>query len=65
MIAATDLVCDVLTKHPAAWSVFESHGMCEDCKKSPPPVPVMHFVNKHCDGKIDEFLQEIHASIGE
>lgn len=64
MVTPGDLVCDVLSQYPATWPVFERHGMCEDCKASPPPVPVQHFVNKHCNGKIAEFLGEIHAAIG-
>jgi HEPN domain-containing protein len=36
VIAPTDLVCDILNRHPSAWPVFERHGMCEDCKASPP-----------------------------
>ncbi len=63
MIAPTDLVCDILNRHPSAWPVFERHGMCEDCKASPPPVSVHHFVDKHCEGKIGEFLSELNAAI--
>ncbi|MGC9329044.1 MAG: hypothetical protein ACP5I1_15520 [Candidatus Hinthialibacter sp.] len=63
MIRPEDLVCDVLDKYPAAWPIFERHGMCEDCKQSPPPVPVHHFVTKHCNGNIDAFLQEIHETV--
>ncbi len=62
-INAHDLVCDVLQKYPAAWAVFERHGMCEDCKTAPPPVPIQHFVDQHCNGNIFEFLQEIQHAI--
>jgi hypothetical protein len=63
MFKSEDLVCDVLAKHPQTWDVFERHGICEDCKQSPPPVPIMHFVEKHCDGKLDEFLQELNTAV--
>lgn len=63
MIQADDLVCDVFSKYPKAFDVFERHGMCDDCKSSPPPVPVTHFVSRHCDGRIEEFLQELNSYI--
>lgn len=63
MVQATDLVCDVFANHPSAFDVFERHGMCEDCKQSPPPVPVSHFVEKHCNGQIDAFLSELNDHI--
>lgn len=59
---ATDLVCDVLNQHASAWDVFERHGICEDCKQSPPPVPIQHFVDKHCEGRIEEFLNELNQA---
>lgn len=64
IVKPQDLVCNVLTEHPAAWPVFERHGMCEDCKASPPSVSVQHFVGKHCGGNIERFLQEINEAIG-
>ncbi len=60
---ATDLVKDVLSTHAQAWAVFERHGICEDCRNDPPPVPIQHFVDTHCDGKIDEFLDELNTAI--
>jgi len=64
MFKSQDLVCDVLSNHPAAWAVFERHGICADCRQSPPPVPISHFVEKHCEGRIDEFLEELNAAAG-
>lgn len=63
LLQATDLVCDVLANHTAAWEVFENHGICADCKHNPPPVPIQHFVDMHCDGRIDEFLHELNSAI--
>lgn len=40
-------VRDILRSHPQLFPVFESHGMCEDCKAAPPPVPLHHFSSKH------------------
>ena len=60
MFTPNDLVSDVLSTYPEAWAIFEKHGICEDCKKSPPPVPIHHFVDKHCEGKIEEFLIELN-----
>ena len=62
MFTADDLVCDVLANHPKTWLVFERHGICADCRQSPPPVPIHHFVDKHCEGRIDEFLQELREA---
>lgn len=64
MYQSDDLVCEVLTRHPAAWNVFVRHGMCEDCKQSPPPVPISHFATKHCDGRIEDFLNELNGELG-
>ena len=63
MFQPDDLVCDVLTNYPQTWDVFIRHGICKDCQQSPPPVPVMHFVNKHCGGQIELFLQELKNSV--
>ena len=40
-------VCDLLTHHPQTFAVLESHGMCADCKASPPPAPLHHFSSRH------------------
>lgn len=63
MFHPDDLVCDVLRRYPAAWAVFERHGMCADCKQSPPPVPLRHFADKHCQGRISEFLEELREAV--
>lgn len=62
MYKAEDLVCDVLNETPTAFAVFERHGMCQDCKDNPPPVPIRHFAEKHCQGRIDEFLAELNQA---
>ncbi|MBI1388827.1 MAG: hypothetical protein GC154_10315 [bacterium] len=64
MFLPTDLVCDVLQRHPEAFSVFERHGMCEDCRQSPPPVPIAHFAEKHCDGRVEAFISELSECVG-
>ncbi len=38
-ISETTTVRDLLTRHPETFDVFLRHGMCEDCKAAPPPVP--------------------------
>lgn len=63
MFQPDDLVCDVLAKYPQTWDVFIRHGICEDCRQSPPPVPVSHFANKHCNGRIEMFLQELTNAV--
>ncbi len=47
MFNSESTVRDVLTNHPETFSVFADHGMCADCKHSPPPVPLEHFATKH------------------
>lgn len=64
MFHADMLVCDVLKEYPVVWSVFERHGMCDDCKASPPPVPIQHFVDKHCNGDLEMFLGELQVAVG-
>lgn len=63
MIRADDRVSDVLGRYPKAFEVFERHGMCEDCRESPPPVPVSHFIHRHCGGRAEEFLGELNAHV--
>ena len=62
MFDPDDLVSDVLARHPACWAVFLRHGMCEDCRASPPQKPIRHFVQMHCDGKLDAFIAELEAT---
>ena len=56
------LVCDLLTKHPQTFAVFESHGMCADCKASPPPVPLHHFSSRH-DVPLNRLIAELNTAI--
>lgn len=56
------LVCDVLLAHPEVFDVFLRHGMCEDCKAAPPPVPLGHFATKHCAGDLDGLIAELGAA---
>jgi hypothetical protein len=56
-------VCDLLAEHPQVFEVFERHGMCADCRVAPPPVPLQHFVDKHCQGDLAGFLREIEARL--
>ena len=58
------LVCDLLAHHPQTFAVFETHGMCADCKASPPPVPLHHFSSNH-DVPLDQLIGELTAAIGE
>jgi len=57
-------VRDLLTTHPETFPVFVSHGMCEDCKADPPPVPLHHFAGKHCAGDLPGLIRELHSAIG-
>jgi hypothetical protein len=63
-INAHTTVRDVLTAYPDTFDVFLRHGMCEDCKADPPPVPLHHFANKHCGGDIPGLINELSAVIG-
>ncbi len=50
-------------EHPQAFDVLVSHGMCQDCKDDPPPVPLEHFVQKHCNGDLKSFIEQVEAAI--
>lgn len=63
-ISETTTVRDLLTRHPETFDVFLRHGMCEDCKAAPPPVPLQHFARKHCGGDVAGLLQEIRSAMG-
>ena len=56
-------VRDLLTACPQAFEVFLRHGMCEDCKADPPPVPLHHFARKHCGGDVPGLLEELNRAI--
>ncbi len=52
-------VRDLLTRHPSAFEVLASHGMCRSCRDSPPPVPLRHFAARHCNGDLDGLVRQI------
>jgi hypothetical protein len=60
----TTSVRDLIHAHPEAFEVLMRHGMCNDCRHSPPPVPLTHFAEKHCDGNVAGLLDELRAAIG-
>ncbi len=56
-------VRDLLTNHPEAFGILAGHGMCEDCKHNPPPVPLQHFAAKHCGGNTEGLIRELQGAI--
>ena len=56
-------VKELLTTHPNAAQVLLRHGMCDDCRENPPPVPLGHFARKHCGGNLAGLLVELSAAI--
>lgn len=62
-LTETTTVRDLLTRHPETFDVFLRHGMCEDCKADPPPVPLHHFARKHCGGDVQGLISELEASM--
>jgi len=56
-------VRDLLTQHPEAFDVLAARGMCEDCQADPPPVPLHHFADKHCDGDLKGLICALSAVI--
>jgi hypothetical protein len=63
-LMTTTTVSDLIGAYPEAFEVLMRHGMCADCRQSPPPVPLAHFAQKHCDGNIAGLLDELRAAIG-
>jgi hypothetical protein len=57
-------VCDLLTRHPQTFAIFESHGMCAECKAAPPPVPLQHFSERH-GVPLAQLLAELADAIGQ
>jgi len=55
-------VREILKTHPETFPVFLGHGMCEDCKANPPPVPLQHFASKHCGGDLSGLIRELSAA---
>lgn len=64
MIDGNTTVRELLLTHPATYKILLSHGMCEDCKADPPPVPLSHFANKHCGGNLDDLITELMQVMG-
>jgi hypothetical protein len=62
-LSGNTTVRDILTTHPETLPVFVSHGMCEDCKADPPPVPLHHFATKHCAGDLPGLIGELNSAI--
>lgn len=62
-IDAHTTVRQLLIAFPLAFEVLAAHGMCADCRNDPPPVPLRHFAQKHCDGNLMGLLAEIDAVI--
>ncbi len=58
-------VRELLTKHPCAFDVLVSYGMCQDCKDNPPPVPLEHFAQKHCGGDLHNLIEQIQKKCQE
>jgi len=58
MFQADTTVREVLTNYPGTFSVFGSHGMCESCAASPPPVPLHHFAERH-GVELDELIAQL------
>jgi hypothetical protein len=58
-LEASTTVRDLVTTHPEAFSVLLKHGMCEDCKADPPPVPLGRFAAKHCGGDLSGLIEEL------
>ncbi len=56
-------VRELLSVHPHAAEVLLRHGMCEDCKADPPPVPLHHFASKHCGGNIAGLIRELKRAV--
>jgi hypothetical protein len=62
-IDAHTTVRELLIAFPLAFEVLAAHGMCADCRNDPPPVPLLHFAQKHCDGNLTGLLAEIDSVI--
>ena len=62
-IDSATTVKDLLSVHPEVFDVLVGHGMCEDCKADPPPVPLGHFAEKHCGGDLEGLLDEIRGAM--
>ena len=56
-------VRDVVIHNPGTFSVFEAHGMCDDCRTSPPSVPLHHFSQKH-EVPLEQLIAELSEVLG-
>ncbi|MFQ5590067.1 MAG: hypothetical protein ACE5HE_02780 [Phycisphaerae bacterium] len=63
-IDETTTVRELLTACPSVFPILLRHGMCEECRDDPPPVSLLYFAAKHCEGDIDGLLEELRSSIG-
>lgn len=62
-IDGTTTVRDMLWACPETFAVLLSRGMCGDCQKNPPPVSLEHFARKHCEGNLEDLLQDLRQVI--
>ncbi len=62
-ITGSTTVRELLTAHPIAFDVLVTYGMCRDCKNNPPPVPLEHFAEKHCDGDLKKLIEQVQTVI--
>lgn len=62
-INGSTTVRELLTAHPDVFDVLVSYGMCRGCKESPPPVPLGHFSQKHCNGDLEKLIEQVQAVI--
>jgi hypothetical protein len=54
-------VRELLVAYPQLTNLLLTHGMCADCEKNPPAVPLHQFARKHCGGDIEGLLGQIRA----
>jgi hypothetical protein len=62
-ITENTTVRELLTTYPDTFPIFLNRGMCADCEKAPPPVPLHHFADKHCGGDITGLIRELHEAV--
>lgn len=62
-IDANTTVRELLCSYPQTFEILVSHGMCEDCKHDPPPVPLHHFAQKHCRDDLAGLIAQLATVI--
>jgi hypothetical protein len=62
LFTADTTVRHILHSYPHAYEVFESHGMCEDCKDDPPPLPLSHFAGRH-GVAVNDLIRQLEAVV--